>query len=189
MTLVTSGLELFTLLGHSSAVTALTFIKGSSGGDSFLTSGSEDGTLMFWDLNKRIRLKTFKAAHSRRISSLTSSHDGLTVVSIGWDGRCKIWSGKGHRELSELLIQDFANFNCVAYHPHKDSIITGNWKGEVQIWDLVSLKEEAKLEAGAAATVAHQSCSSIQDVQITLDTSKVVTVDIKGQVCVFAIGK
>lgn len=49
----------------------------------------------------RIRLKTFKA-HSRRISSLAVSVDGLTMVSVGWDGECKIWSGRGHREVSTL---------------------------------------------------------------------------------------
>ena len=58
---VKSGLELFNLFGHSSSITALCFIVGSkSTGDTFLASGSEDGQLSFWDLNSRIRLKSFK---------------------------------------------------------------------------------------------------------------------------------
>ena len=64
LSLAKSGLELFNLFGHSSSITALCFIVGSkSTGDTFLASGSEDGQLSFWDLNSRIRLKSFKVCN------------------------------------------------------------------------------------------------------------------------------
>ena len=175
LSLAQSGIQLFNLIGHSSAITALAFIAGSkSSGDSFLVSGSEDGEISFWDLNMRIRLKSFKA-HSRRVSAVVSSLDGLTVVSVGWDGGCKVWSGRSHRELSSLKQATFP-YNCVAYHPEKDYIVTGDWKGLVKVYNLTSKERKAVLRG-------HQG--SVQDVVISTDGRKIASVDITGLVCVF----
>ena len=68
VTLANTNDDLFSLVGHSSPITALTFLSGSkSSGDAFLVSGSQDGSLSFWDLNTRIRLSSVKA-HSKRIT-------------------------------------------------------------------------------------------------------------------------
>ena len=114
LSLSKSGTELFTLLGHASAVTSVAFVAGSkSSGDSYLVSGSSSGELNFWDLNSRIRLKTFKYAHASKISGLAVSSDGLTVVSVGWDGQAKVWNGRGHRETLSLKVSS-CPYNCVA---------------------------------------------------------------------------
>ena len=120
-------------------------------------------------------MKTFKA-HSRRISSLASSLDGLTMVSVGWDGECKVWSGRGHRELSTLKTTNESPYNCVVYHPEKDFIITGDWNGNLKIWDLTSLERKAILRG-------HKN--SIQDLKLASNASIVVSADILGIVCVF----
>jgi telomerase protein component 1 len=175
LSLAMSALDLFTLLGHSAPITALEFLSGSkSSGDTFLASGSADGELCFWDLNTRIRLKTFKA-HNRRLSGLSSSHDGLTLVSVGWDGACKVWSGRGHREISALK-QSVCPYNCVVFHPEKDYIVTGDWKGLVKVWDLTNLERKAILRGHEAP---------IQDVKLTSDATRVISVDIRGMVCIF----
>ena len=58
--------------------------------DAFLASGSYDGTLMIWNLNKRVCVKTLRAHSPHRLSSIASSNDGLTLVSVGWDGNIKV---------------------------------------------------------------------------------------------------
>ena len=58
--------------------------------DAFLASGSYDGTLMIWNLNKRVYVKTLRAHSPHRLSSIASSNDGLTLVSVGWDGNIKV---------------------------------------------------------------------------------------------------
>ena len=76
LSLAKSGLELFNLFGHSSSITALCFIVGSkSTGDTFLASGSEDGQLSFWDLNSRIRLKSFKVINNYHDSHFKLAYD------------------------------------------------------------------------------------------------------------------
>ena len=171
-----SGTELFTLLGHASAVTSVAFVAGSkSSGDSYLVSGSSSGELNFWDLNSRIRLKSFKYAHSSKISGLAVSSDGLTVVSVGWDGQAKVWNGRGHRETSSLKVSS-CPYNCVAYHPDKDYVMTGDWLGLVKVWDLTSGTRKAVLRG-------HQS--SVQAIVISSDATKVISADIDGKVCIF----
>lgn len=175
ISLAKSGSRLFSLFGHSSAVTALDFVSGSnSTGDSFLASGSDNGEISFWDLNSRIRLKSWKA-HTYQVSGIGSSTDGLTVVSVGWDGQCKVWSGRSHIEMSTLKLNS-SPYNCVAYHPFKDYIVTGDWKGSLRFWDLTSLKCKKLLE---------KSKGSIQAVELSANASVVACLDIYGLVCLF----
>ena len=58
--------------------------------DAYLASGSYDGTLSIWNLNTRCCTKSIKAHSPHRLSGLTSSPDGLTLVSVGWDGKIKV---------------------------------------------------------------------------------------------------
>jgi len=121
VTLANTNDDLFSLIGHASPITALAFLSGSkSSGDAYLVSGSHDGTLSFWDLNTRIRLSSVKA-HGKRIAGLASSLDGLTVVSVGYDGALKVWGGRTRKEVTEIK-QDVP-FTCVAHHPDKDFVI------------------------------------------------------------------
>ena len=55
--------------------------------DAFIASGSYDGTLSIWNLNTRTCVKSLKAHYPHRLSGLVSSNDGLTLVSVGWDGK------------------------------------------------------------------------------------------------------
>ena len=74
VTLANTNDDLFSLVGHSSPITALAFLSGSkSSGDAFLVSGSHDGSLSFWDLNTRIRLSSVKA-HSKRITGTNNTN-------------------------------------------------------------------------------------------------------------------
>ena len=55
--------------------------------DAFIASGSYEGTLSIWNLNTRTCVKSIKAHYPHRLSGLVSSNDGLTLVSVGWDGK------------------------------------------------------------------------------------------------------
>ena len=55
--------------------------------DAYLASGSYDGTLSIWNINTRSCVKSIKAHFPHRLSGLASSNDGLTLVSVGWDGK------------------------------------------------------------------------------------------------------
>ena len=166
---------LFSLIGHSSPIGALSFIKGGSSGMTFLASGSDDGSLCIWDLDSRIRLSCAQA-HSRRLSGLAASADGLTLVSVGWDCLIKVWQGRGvMREVSSIA-QNQRPLNCVAYHPDKDYIIVGGWEGLLKIYDLNTHERKAILRG-------HRQ--SIQSVEISRDARRIVSCGIDGTCKVF----
>ena len=166
---------LFSLIGHSSPIRALCFISGGSGGVTFLASGSDDGSLCIWDLESRIRQSCVQA-HSRRLSGLAASADGLTLVSVGWDCLIKVWQGRGvMREVSSIA-QNQRPLNCVAYHPDKDYIIVGGWEGRLKIYDLNTHERKAILRG-------HRQ--SIQSVEISRDARRIASCGIDGTCKVF----
>ncbi len=69
-----------------------------------MASGSHDGAMSFWDLNARVRLSVFSRAHSRAVGGLAASTDGLTLVSVGWDGLIKVWAGRTRQEVRKQRI-------------------------------------------------------------------------------------
>ena len=161
---------LFSLFGHASPVSALSFISGGSSGTTFLASGSDDGTLCVWDLDSRIRLSCVQA-HSRRLSGLAASSDGLTLVSVGWDCLVKVWQGRGvMREVSSIA-QNQRPLNCVAYHPDKDYVVVGGWEGLLKIYDLSSLERKAILRG-------HKQ--SVQSVALSRDARRIVSCSMDG---------
>ncbi len=151
--LAQSGVDLFSLVGHAAPVTALAFLPGGSGGETCLASGSADGALSFWDLNARVRLASFPRAHSRALTGLAASADGLTLVSVGWDGLIKIWAGRTRQETS-CIRQKNGPMNAVEYHPEKDCIVVGNWEGLLKIYDITSLERKAVLRGHQSSVQA-----------------------------------
>ena len=94
---------------------------------------------------------------------------------MGWDGVCKVWNGRGQREISTLKPGP-CPYNCVAFHPEKDFVVIGDWEGLVKVWNLTSFERKAVLRGHEA---------SIQDVKISSDANRIISVDLKGLVCVF----
>src|SRR5690606_15289705 len=53
-------------------------------------SGSDDGTLILWDVRTGERLHTFEG-HTRTVSDITFSPDGQTALSGSWDHTLMLW--------------------------------------------------------------------------------------------------
>ncbi len=172
--LAASGAELFSFVGHATAISALTFLSGGNTGDTCLVSGSEDGIVSFWDLDSRVRLHSARG-HAHRVGGLAASADGLTLVSVGWDGVIKIWAGRTRRETSSI-VQKTRPLNAVVYHPEKDRVVVGGWDGVLKIYDLTSLERKAVLRGHS---------SSIQAIKLSKNASKIISCDLSGTVKVF----
>ena len=173
LTLASTSDDLFSLIGHSSPITALEFLSGNkSSGDAFLVSGSQDGTISFWDLNSRIRLSSVKA-HTKQVSGLAASIDGLTLVSVSYDGCIKVFGGRTRKESTE--IKQEVPFTCVAHHPDKDFVITGSFDGLVKIWDLTKVERRAVLRG-------HKS--SVQCVALSWDARNIASGSITGDIII-----
>lgn len=92
-----TGKCLHTLRGHERRVRSVAFsptpiaqVAGGTPGGGLLASGSDDRTVIIWDVNTGDRLKTFYG-HEKVIWSVAFSIDGLTVASGSQDENIKLW--------------------------------------------------------------------------------------------------
>ena len=59
----------------------------------------------------------------------------------------QVWSGRSFNPQWKIY-GDNKPINCVEYHPHKEFVVTGGWRGKIIIWDLVKLEKRAVLHGG-----------------------------------------
>src|SRR5258708_26444017 len=80
---------------HQSYVTGLA-VAGNA-----LVSGSYDGRLIWWDIDKKTQIRAIDA-HSKWIRGVKASHDGSNVVSIAEDMVARVWDAGSGKRLHEL---------------------------------------------------------------------------------------
>ncbi len=132
---------------HQSYVTGLA-VAGNA-----LVSGSYDGRLIWWDIDKKTQIRAIDA-HSKWIRGVKASHDGKYVVSIADDMVARVWdagSGKRLHELrghKETTPNDFVSMlYALAISPDDKLIATGDKVGHIIVWDAQTGAKVTELEA------------------------------------------
>ena len=90
------GEQLRTFIGHTGDVTSVAF---SLDGQTAI-SGSDDGTLILWNLETGEQLRTF-TGHEKGIHSVAFGIEGKTAFSSSYDGTVIIWRIDSQTELVE----------------------------------------------------------------------------------------
>ncbi len=75
------------MLNHGSAVLAIAFSPDGK----YLASGSDDGTIKLWSVDKQKTLMTL-TGHGDYVRSVAFSADGKYLASGGDDGTIKLWN-------------------------------------------------------------------------------------------------
>ncbi len=136
--------ELYT---HESYATSLVM------SDNVLVSGGYDGRLIWWDISKKVNIRSVDA-HAKWIRKLAISPNGKQFASVADDMVCRVWdieSGKvihelrGHRERTPTHFPSM--FYAVTYSSDGKRIATGDKLGHIVIWDAETGKELASVEA------------------------------------------
>ena len=134
--------------GHQSYVTGVVLCAPN-----IAVSGSYDGKLIWWDLEKREPIRTV-SAHELWIRRLAVSPDGKTIASVSDDMQCKLWNaetGEMLRQFSDhkpMTPHDFPSMlDAVTFSPDGKFVATGDKVGHVAIWETNSGAKVATVEA------------------------------------------
>src|SRR5262249_52298275 len=138
--------DLFTLSGHKSAVTALSWRDDSK----LLASSSEDGTIKVWEMQEGKQMKSW-TAHNSGALCVSYSHAGQ-LVSCGRDGQVIIWDGNGNKT-RKLDFASELSLRAVFTEDGKRAITT-DFNGAIAAWNAADGKRAGELDASAQRTLA-----------------------------------
>lgn len=132
---------------HASYVTSVT-LAGKT-----LVSGSYDGRLIWWDVEKREQVRAVEA-HQKWIRRVVSTRDGKVIASVADDMVCRLWdaeSGKPIRELRGHQEKTPHHYLSMLYacaiSPDGKHLATGDKVGHIVVWELETGKQLTTLEA------------------------------------------
>ena len=123
-----TGAQLFTLEGHTGAVSEYTFSPDSQ----IIATGGEDGTIVLWNVETGERLSDL-TGHSKHIHALAFSADSKTLASGGGN---EIYLWNVHTGDLIGTLDAVENVNALAFAPDGKTLVSGNWEGLIQVWGL-----------------------------------------------------
>lgn len=138
-----TGNPFYTLKAHEGAITSITWRADSN----IVASSSEDGSVRLWEMTEGKQVKNW-TAHAAGVTDLDFMRDGR-LISVGRDKHAKIWDQAGAVKKD---ITGFGDIPLTAAFSHDGKkFITGDWLGNVNVWDSDSGQTLTQLSAAPPA--------------------------------------
>ncbi len=112
-----------------------------------LVLGDGDGVTL-WDITTHTKIIRFSLDLSV-VSSLTFSHDGKTLASVGSNNTVKLWDISARKELGTFFFPHY-QATLVALSPDLKTLASADWDNTVTLWDITT---------GTVATLSGQTKS------------------------------
>ena len=122
--------------GHEDNVNTIAF---SPRGE-FILSGSDDKTLILWDITTQKPVGEPMKGHEGSVNSCDFSHDGKLVVSCSADKIIIVWSTKTLKEVRRSIEVHSDSINTVAFSPDAKEIVSGSSDSSLILWNTETLK-------------------------------------------------
>lgn len=102
-----------TYQGHKNEKHSICGASGTYGTDvgleSFVVSGSEDGSLLFWDIESKVVLQKVEAAHEAAIMGVDKHPTRQIIATCSADGVIKLWKEKSEKAVSNGHVSNGVN--------------------------------------------------------------------------------
>ena len=159
-----TGYEFYTLKGHTKGVTGLDWRPDGN----VLASCSEDGQVMLWEMNEGKQIKKWEA-HKGGILAIAYSPDGK-IATVGRDKTAKIWQGDG-KAIRTINASDDIVLSVAFSHDSK-RIFTGDWFGNIKVWDAENGAEVASIDPNPPTIDAQLAYSEKRLTELTTSLPK-----------------
>jgi hypothetical protein len=145
--------EYFTLRGHTSAITDISWREDSN----VVASCSEDTTIRTFEMENGNQVRAW-GAHGNGAQAVTFSKDGR-IVSAGRDRLARVWDGNGG---SQRIFEAFPDVALKAVFTHDTGrVIAGDWTGQVYVWNTADGKRVGTLSTNPPS-VAEQHAIALK---------------------------
>lgn len=132
--------QLLGILKHDASLTDVVFSQDGK----TIVSASKDGIIKVWDWNgQKARFLYEKKQASNSIADIVMSDDSTTIASGAQDGKVNAWAVRSGKLLQSLSLGKNP-VTSVAIAPDGKTIIWGNQKNQVIVWDTLH-KEPTEL--------------------------------------------
>ncbi len=106
-------------------------------------SGSDDGTLRVWDVEKGRQLALL-SGHARGVTALWTSADGKTAVAGAKSGTLRVWDLQTYRARTTLDTRG-GGVNALAVSADGREAVSAGWDQMVRVWDVQTGQERAAI--------------------------------------------
>lgn len=135
------------LTGHKNTINALTFTPESSSRFSgSLVSGSDDGTIRFWDPATEEELITLTTGHVEAVKSVAFSENGTTLATAYHNGSVEVWSLTSLQEITTFTNGHSDATWTTALSPDakyfaSQGSINGGDEENIRVWEITTGRE------------------------------------------------
>lgn len=118
------------LKGHTDAITCM--VQSYDG--NFLFTGSDDKSIIIWDIYSKSHLVTLENAHTQVIRCLLIMEDIGNLVSCAYDGVIKVWKYEENKVIAKFEKKE--RLRCMTYIASDRNLIVGTDDGNILYYDL-----------------------------------------------------
>ena len=137
------GIELKAFRGHLTAVSALA--QNVDGTELF--SGSDDGSIIYWNKEKGTIEKRMIGAHPAEVVALALHPKGNLLASADQEGTLRLWNFPDFSLVREFR-EHFGKISVLRFNKLGDRLLSGAADGTVIVWDWDKEEMGFRLETG-----------------------------------------
>ena len=106
----------------------------------YLASGSQDGSLVVWDIHSGKIVRKFKSTHTQGITSVSFSADGTQVLTTSFDFTIRFiqltrLNGMNSGKMLKVYRGHTSFVNAATFTYDNSKVISGSSDGTVKIWN------------------------------------------------------